>query len=210
MNWVKAIKKEYKREIADFGSGAIDGKTARRYFKAGSEGTALNVVGAYSTENRLVFGQVKANEKINGNEVATITAIPALLEKLTLTGCIVTIDAMGCHYEIAGKIVEKKANYLFSLKGHPDKKSAESLHGDVKEYFERLDLSIPMVENKKIQFQSTSTYEEKHGRIEDRDYAVSDDVGWLIERHPSWKSIRSIGIAESSRLSSSPNATSST
>ena len=56
-----------------------------------------------------------------------------------------------------------------------------------------------MVGNKKIQFQSTSTYEEKHGRIEDRDYAVSDDVGWLIERHPAWKSIRSIGIAESSR-----------
>jgi predicted transposase YbfD/YdcC len=28
---------------------------------------------------------------------------------------------------------------------------------------------------------------------------VSDDVGWLIERHPDWKTIRSIGVVESSR-----------
>ena len=69
----------------------------------------------------------------------------------------------------------------------------------MKEYFEGLDFSAPMGKNKEIQFQLTSTHEEKHGRIEDRDYAVSGDVGWLIERHPAWKSIRSIGIVESSR-----------
>jgi predicted transposase YbfD/YdcC len=36
-------------------------------------------------------------------------------------------------------------------------------------------------------------------KVEDRDYAVTDDVQWLIQRHPDWKSIRSIGIAESTR-----------
>jgi predicted transposase YbfD/YdcC len=43
-----------------------------------------------ATENRLIFGQVKTDEKSN-----EITAIPTLLEKLSLEGCIVTIDAMG-------------------------------------------------------------------------------------------------------------------
>ncbi|MDR2797291.1 MAG: hypothetical protein LBB80_03015 [Treponema sp.] len=30
--------------------------------------------------------------------------------------------------------------------------------------------------------------------FEDRDYAVSDDEGWLLERHPNWKSIQNSGI----------------
>jgi predicted transposase YbfD/YdcC len=184
MNWVRAIKKDYEREII-----AIDGKTVRGYFKAGPGGKALQIVSAWATRNRLVFGQVKTDEKSN-----EITAIPSLLEKLALAGCIVTIDAMGCQYKIADQIVGQKADYLFSLK-----ENQESLYGDVKEYFAGLDFSAPMGKNGDIQFHSTSTHDQQHGRIEDRDYAVSDDVGWLIERHPAWKTIGSIGIVESSR-----------
>jgi hypothetical protein len=55
------------------------------------------VVSVQVTENRLVFGQVRTEEKNN-----EITAIPTLLEKLALGGCIVTIDAMGCQYKIDG------------------------------------------------------------------------------------------------------------
>jgi hypothetical protein len=55
----------------------------------------------WATENRPVFGQVKTEEKSKGNEVSTITAIPTLLEKVALEGCIVTIDAMGSQYNIA-------------------------------------------------------------------------------------------------------------
>jgi hypothetical protein len=110
MNWVRAIKKEYEREII-----AIDGKTVRGHFKAGPGGKALHVVSAWAAQNRLVFGQVKTDEKSN-----EITAIPTLLEKLALAGCIVTNDAMGCQYKIADQIVGKKADYLFSLKGNAD------------------------------------------------------------------------------------------
>ena len=91
-------------------------------------------------------------------------------------GCIVTIDAMGCQYKIADQIVGKKGDYLFSLKGNQ-----ESLYEDVKEYFEGLDFSAPLGKHKDMQFDSASTHEEKHRRIEDRDYAVREDVGWLIE-----------------------------
>jgi predicted transposase YbfD/YdcC len=184
MNWVRSIRKVYEREII-----AIDGKTVRGHFKTGSK--ALHVVSAWATENRLVFGQVKTDEKSN-----EITAIPELLEKLALEGCIVTIDAMGCQYKIADQIVKQKADYLFSLKGNQ-----ETLHQDVQEYYEGLDFSSPAGKDKHIQFHSVSTHDEKHGRIEDRDYAVSDDVGWLRERHPDWKTIRSIGVVESSRES---------
>ena len=73
------------------------------------------------------------------------------------------------------------------------------MHEDVKEYFSDLDFSAPAREHRHIRFSAVSTHDEDHGRIEDRDYAVSDDVEWLIKRHPDWKTIGSIGMVESSR-----------
>jgi hypothetical protein len=55
----------------------------RGRFKSGAK--ALRLVSAWATESRLVFGQVKTEEKSN--------EIPALLEKAALEGCVVTIDA---------------------------------------------------------------------------------------------------------------------
>jgi hypothetical protein len=62
-----------------------------------------------------------------------------------------------------------------------------------------LDFSAPAGTNRHISFQSVSTRDEQQGRREDRDYAVRDDVGRFIKRHPDWKPIRSIGVVESSR-----------
>jgi len=50
----------------------------------------------------MVLGQLKTEEKSN-----EITAIPALLDLLDISGCIVTIDAMGCQKRIAAKIIDK-------------------------------------------------------------------------------------------------------
>jgi hypothetical protein len=50
---------------------------------------------------------------------------------------------------------------------------------------------MPAGKNKqRIRFQSVLSHEQKHGRTEDRDYAVSDDIDWLIERQPGWKNMR--------------------
>lgn len=60
-----------------------------------------------------------------------ITAIPALLEMLDISGCIITIDAMGTHKSIAQKIIAANADYILSLKdNHP------TLHQQVKNWFE--------------------------------------------------------------------------
>jgi hypothetical protein len=66
MNWVRAVRKDYEREII-----AIDGKTVRGRFKG--RGKALHMVSAWTAENRLVFGQAKTEEKSN-----EITAIQTL------------------------------------------------------------------------------------------------------------------------------------
>lgn len=63
------------------------------------------MVSAWATQNRLVLGQRKVDDKSN-----EITAISELLELLHLKGCIVTIDVMGCQQTIAGTIVEQAAD----------------------------------------------------------------------------------------------------
>jgi predicted transposase YbfD/YdcC len=69
----------------------------------------LHLVTAWASEQRLVLGQVKVKDHSN-----EITAIPALLELLDLTGAIVTIDAMGTQTEIVEQIRHRKADYSLS------------------------------------------------------------------------------------------------
>jgi predicted transposase YbfD/YdcC len=179
MAWVRVIKQDKEREVI-----AIDGKTVRGSFNTRQESKAIHLVSAWATENRLVFAQVKTEEKSN-----EITAIPTLLEMIALKGCIVTIDAMGCQYKIANQIVSAGADYVLSLK-----ENQETLYDDVKTYFEGIDFAHPTPLIK-----TSSTFEVDHGRQERRNHAVTDDVSWLVAAHPAWNTIKSIGVVESIR-----------
>lgn len=90
---------------------AVDGKTSRRTHDRGKGKKPLHLVSAWASRQRLVLGQQATEEKSN-----EITAIPLLLERLMLKGSIVTIDAMGTQTGIAGKIVDKGADYCLALK----------------------------------------------------------------------------------------------
>lgn len=45
-----------------------------------------------------------------------ITAIPQLLKALEISGCSITIDAMGGQTEIAAEIITQEADYVWALK----------------------------------------------------------------------------------------------
>ena len=90
--------------------------------------------------------------------------------------------------------MKKGADYIFSLKGNQG-----NLHEGVREYWDVLDFSKSAAQASSIRFRTASAYEEKHGRKETRDYAVSDDAEWLVKQFPQWKSIKSIGAVESMR-----------
>ena len=85
------------------------------------------MVSAWSSANRVVLGQVKqvkTDEKSN-----EITAIPALLKVLSVKGCIVTIDAMGCQKNIAKQIVEAEGDYLLAPERQPEQPFRTSRSG---------------------------------------------------------------------------------
>jgi len=74
------------------------------------------MVSAWSAANGISLGQVKVDDKNN-----EITAIPLLINSLELSGCIVTIDAMGCQKDITQTIIEHDANYIIAIKENKKK-----------------------------------------------------------------------------------------
>lgn len=90
---------------------AIDGKSLRRSFDKRNNKSAINMVHAWATANGVLLGQQKTQDKSN-----EITAIPELLEIISVKGCIVTTDAMGCQKKIANKIHAQGGDYLLAVK----------------------------------------------------------------------------------------------
>ena len=84
LEWTQAMREVVGKEIV-----ALDGKALRSALNKDDQ--LKYVVSAWAESNNMVLGQIKVADKSN-----EITAIPKLLRVLELSGCIVTIDAMGC------------------------------------------------------------------------------------------------------------------
>jgi predicted transposase YbfD/YdcC len=163
----------------------IDGKTLRRSHDAPAGKAAIHMVSAWASRASLVVGQRKTDAKSN-----EITAIPQLLDLLELTGCLVTIDAMGCQKTIADKIRARGADYLLALKqNHP------TLYEHVQAHFfpvgtidwtlwKQLDFAHDIVQNR--------------DRLEHRYCWVQSDLGWLPEAD-DWQDLTSIICLETER-----------
>jgi len=179
LDWVRSAYEITQGQVI-----AIDGKQPRGSRDKAVGKSAINMVSAWASENRLVLGQVKVDEKSN-----EITAIPQLLEMLEISGCIVTIDAMGCQTDIAAKIIEKEADYVLAVKGNQG-----NLYADIVGYFDWA------LEDKFKQSDYTShqTTDGDHGRIEVRSYYATNDIEWLRNKR-EWKGIKSIAMVESER-----------
>jgi predicted transposase YbfD/YdcC len=152
---------------------AIDGKSLRRSFDAASGQSPLHMVSAWACDQRLVLGQLATDAKSN-----EIIAIPKLLAMLSLKGCTVTIDAMGCQRAIARQITDQSGDYILALKGNQG-----TLHDDVRLFLEDKGRAAEL---------SHRTVDGDHGRIETRTATVSTDIAWLQERH-GWPGLAAIG-----------------
>ena len=159
---------------------AIDGKALRQSFDKATSKSAIHMVSAWATANHISLGQVVVDEKSN-----EITAIPKLLEIVEIPGALVTIDAMGCQAEIAGKIVAGKADYVLAVKGNQP-----TLHEGIVAFFlDQLEDDFARVEVSRHE-----TEEKGHGRIEHRTYYVCDVPDGLPDAG-RWAGLKRIGVA---------------
>jgi len=167
-DWVQAVNQVTRGQVI-----AIDGKEVRHSFDTFVGKKAIHLVSAWASENRIVLAQRKVDSKTN-----EITVIPELLDALEVAGCIVTLDAMGCQKEIARKIIERKADYILTVKdnqGH--------LHEDIAHLF-----GLYLKEPNPLQYVEAyaKTVDKDHGRIEIREC-------WTLSAAPHQDAIRNVG-----------------
>ncbi len=179
IEWVKAVNELTK------GLVSVDGKTLRHSHDKLLGKGAIHMVSAWSSANGVVLGQVKTSDHSN-----EITAIPELLALLELSGCIVSIDAMGCQKAIAATIVNKDADYVLAVK-----QNQKHLYEDVK------DLFFGAFELGGVEYDTYETVEKGHGRIEIRQcWVISDpqDLSY-ISVLSEWKSLNCVALVRGER-----------
>ena len=187
--WVDTVNEVMEGEVV-----AIDGKTVRGSHDRVTGKSAIHMVSAWASVNQLVLGQLKVNDRSN-----EITAIPELLDTLDVSGCTVTIDAMGCQKDIAKAITEKGADYLLAIK-----RNQPQLYDDVTDVFDQL-----RCPDSDTDYRFCETVEKGHGRIEKRRcWAVSapahlDYVNELGE----WTNLKSLTMVESDRTENGKTST---
>jgi predicted transposase YbfD/YdcC len=157
-SWARALRPDAPDLVA------IDGKTSRGSHDRGRGRAALHLVSAFATRERLVIGQEAVAE--GSCEQDTIRL---LLEKLaasgSLSGAVVTIDAIACNAKVAQAILDADADYLLAVKANQPGLMAE---------IERFFADAPPQS-----LDADTEVEKGHGRVEERCVRVSADIGWL-------------------------------
>lgn len=177
--WANKLIHNFNNELV-----AIDGKAIKGAKRHAPTESPVYLLNAFATKHGLVIGQQTIGKKEN-----EITAIPELLDKLSITGAVVSIDAIGCQKKIAAKIREKEADYFLTAKINQKK-----LFHELEDFFSEEKLNANA--NK---FTSYKTNNVAHGRIEERTCYSSEDISWIKLKNPDWKDLKSVCMVKASR-----------
>jgi predicted transposase YbfD/YdcC len=148
---------------------SIDGKTICGAKQGGK--SLFHMVSAFCHANGVSLAQIRTAEKSN-----EITAIPELIKALDLTGCIVTIDAMGCQRAIVDDILQAKADYILAVKNNQ-----QELYQSIEDTF-RFQGVAERVFSHEIDF--------GHGRIENRTCYISTNLENIDSE--KWHGVKSL------------------
>lgn len=165
INWVNQVSK-----ITEGAVIAIDGKTICGSGSSDRPKSAIHMLSAYATQSRLCLAQTAVSSKSN-----EITAIPLLLDLLTIKGCIVTIDAMGCQKDIAKKIINQKGDYVLAVKENQ------------KELFDQVTKMFSLHKPDSLD----QTVDAGHGRIETRTCGAISNLTFFDDAH-LWCGLKSV------------------
>lgn len=182
LSWVQAVFEVTHGQVI-----AVDGKKLRHSYDKTLGKAAIHMVSAWATTNEVVLGQLMVDDKSN-----EITAIPALLDLLDISGCIVTIDALGCQTEIAKQIIDQGGDYLLAVK-----ENQGNLYDDIALFFDLAQQN----DFSKVTHSYQQTVNGGHGRIEKRQCWVISGVESLsfLRNHGHWLGLQTIVMIQSER-----------
>ena len=176
LSWINSAVGTINKDIV-----SIDGKTLRRSFDKRENKSALHMVHAWAASNGVLLGQQKTEAKSN-----EITAIPKLLEIISIKGCIVTIDAMGCQKKIAEKIYSQGGDYLLATKGN-QKELKEAMEITFKQALEKGFANMV--------YDKHAAVDAGHGRVEKRECYVLPEM-YLCKLKIKWKGFKSLVLVK--------------
>jgi len=176
-SWVLSVNEITQGQIIN-----VDGKCMLGSVDKALGKRAIYMVSVWSEANQIVLGQCKVAEKSN-----EITAIPELLKILAISGCIITVDAIGTQTNIAKTVIEAGADYVLSVKenqGH--------LYEDISTLF-----AVDQAQNfKYASFDYEKTTNKGHGRMDIRECWSTSNPEYLglIRNSTNWVGLKSIAM----------------
>ena len=164
---------EFVRKHVDEPKGlkviAIDGKCTRGTVQ--EDGRNPDIVSGYSVDEKLTLATEMCDAK--SNEIPTAGK---LIDKLDLSGCVVTADAMFCQKQLMDSILKKGGHFLIEVKANQ-----KTLRWDIED---KLEKATPLNSHKE-----EATLE--HGRIESRECWTYDasEVGIDLQK---WSNVLTV------------------
>lgn len=167
---------------------AIDGKTLRGSGEVSADLDAIHIVSAFAASNEVILGQLKTVGK--GKE---LEGIKLMIQLLDLEGTTVTIDAGGCHKEVAELIREKEGDYILGLKGNQG-----TLLAEVENFFTQV-LQMSAEEwGKECCCDYFVSEERSRNRQEKREVWATQNLEWLPQKN-NWRDLNSVICIRSTR-----------
>jgi predicted transposase YbfD/YdcC len=128
----------------------------------------------------IILGQLATDAKSN-----EITAIPPLIDQISVKKAIVTMDAVGCQKEIARKIIDCRGHYVLAFKGNEEK-----LHSAVESYIvQHMENDFAEIEVERL-VEEVKVHVRKYTLWYYQLFAPKDLPG-----HEQWEKLRTIGSA---------------
>ena len=156
----------------------LDGKAIKSTDAIKSIEKMMNIVTAY-TDTGICLGQKTVDSKSN-----EIPAVKELIEMLNIEGLIVTADAMHCQKETAETIIKNKGDYVLQLKANQGK-----FYEDVYAMFDDKYINEA---DKDCEYETFTTIEKSHGRIEKRTCYVLNELEFFTDYLAEWKGLKKI------------------
>ena len=156
----------------------LDGKAIKSTDAIKSIEKMMNIVTAY-TDTGISLAQITVDSKSN-----EIPAVRELIDMLDIQGMVLTMDAMHCQKETMEKIVDNLGDYVVQLKANQGK-----FYEDVYAMFDDKYMDEA---DKDCEYETYSTIEKSHGRIEKRTCYVLNEVEFFTDYLADWKGLKKI------------------
>ena len=170
------LKKKMKIEEKQI---CIDGKTICSTATMKSYERPMHIITALLADESVSLGQITVESKSN-----EIPAVKELIDLLNIKGAILTMDAMHCQKETAEKIIDNGGDYVLQLKANQGTFYADVYAMFDNEYMDKLD--------KDCEYETFSTIEKSHGRIEKRTCYVLNELAYFTDYIAEWKGLKKI------------------